>query len=174
MIKNERELRHKLVVEAAHKMMLAARTAPKAKGCDILEIALLDDREDLERLSQAMIKKAEESGMKFLLRDAENILKGEALMLIGTHRATQGLNCKYCGYPHCDENPETNPCAVNSVDVGIAIGSACAMAADMRIDTRVMFSAGWTSIDLNILPDCSQVFAIALSAGSKNPFFDRK
>ncbi len=34
------------------------------------------------------------------------------------------------------------PCAINSIDVGIAIGSACATAADMRVDTRVMFSAG--------------------------------
>ena len=34
------------------------------------------------------------------------------------------------------------PCAFNSIDVGIAVGSACATAADLRLDTRVMYSAG--------------------------------
>jgi uncharacterized ferredoxin-like protein len=66
------------------------------------------------------------------------------------------------------------PCAINSVDVGIAIGSACATAADNRVDTRVMFSAGLAAQRLNILEGCKQVFAIPISASSKNPFFDRK
>jgi len=48
------------------------------------------------------------------------------------------------------------------------------MAADLRVDTRVMFSAGLASQLLNWLPDCKQVFAIPVSASSKNPFFDRK
>lgn len=42
MIINERDLRHQSVVEAAHRMMTAARTAPKAKGVDIIEIALVE------------------------------------------------------------------------------------------------------------------------------------
>lgn len=49
MIINERDLRHQSVVEAAHRMMTAARTAPKAKGVDIIEIALVEEREDLEK-----------------------------------------------------------------------------------------------------------------------------
>ena len=66
------------------------------------------------------------------------------------------------------------PCALNTVDVGIAVGSACAMAADMRVDTRVMFSAGLAAQRMNWLKDCKAVFAIPVSASSKNPFFDRK
>lgn len=66
------------------------------------------------------------------------------------------------------------PCALNSIDVGIAIGSACATAADNRVDTRVMFSAGLAAQQLDWLPGCQTVFAIPLSASSKNPFFDRK
>lgn len=44
MIENERNLRHELVVEAARRMMTAARTAPKGKGIDIIEIALVSER----------------------------------------------------------------------------------------------------------------------------------
>ena len=95
-------------------------------------------------------------------------------MLIGTHELPQGLNCGHCGYATCADRPAGVPCALNSVDVGIAIGSACATAADHRVDTRVMFSAGLAAQRLDILKGCKQVFAIPVSASSKNPFFDRK
>lgn len=59
---------------------------------------------------------------------------------------------------------------MNSIDVGIAIGSACATAADLRVDTRVMFSAGLAAQRLEWLKGCRQVMAIPVSASSKNPF----
>ena len=111
MIINERDLRHQSVVEAAHRMMTAARTAPKAKGVDIIEIALVEEREDLEKLAEAMRRRSEETGFKFLLRDADNILQGEAVILIGTRRHTQGLNCGYCGYSSlCAESSAESVC----------------------------------------------------------------
>lgn len=174
MIKNEREVRHEIVIAAAQRMMIAARTAPKGKGIDIIEIALLSDREDLEALAGAMRERAEESGFNFLLRDAENILQGEAVLLIGTKQEPLGLNCRYCGYDSCGLKPADNPCAINAIDVGIAVGSACSMAADLRLDTRVMFSAGWSSMKFDMLAGCKQVIAIAISASSKSPYFDRK
>ena len=173
MILNERDLRHEHVLNVARQMMTAARTAPKGKGIDVLEIALITD-EALAKLSKKMQAIAEERGLKFFLRDAENILQAECLIIIGTRECAQGLNCGHCGYATCDARAKGVPCALNSVDVGIAIGSACAMAADLRVDTRVMFSAGLAAQELGWLPNCKQVFAIPVSASSKNPFFDRK
>jgi uncharacterized ferredoxin-like protein len=173
MILNERDLRHEHVLNVDRQMMTAARTAPKGKGIDVLEIALITD-EALEKLSKKMQAIAEERGLKFFLRDAENILQAECLIIIGTRECAQGLNCGHCGYATCDARAKGVPCAINSVDVGIAIGSACAMAADLRVDTRVMFSAGLAAQELGWLPNCKQVFAIPVSASSKNPFFDRK
>lgn len=173
MIQNEREIRHEQVLHIARQMMIAARTAPKAKGVDIIEVALITD-EDIKKLSDEMIAIQEENGFKFFLRDADNILGAECVILIGTHELAHGLNCGHCGFPTCAERPIGVPCALNSVDVGIAIGSACATAADHRVDTRVMFSAGLAAQRLNILEGCKQVFAIPVSASSKNPFFDRK
>ncbi|MBO5796376.1 MAG: ferredoxin [Bacteroides sp.] len=173
MILNERDLRHEHVLNVARQMMTAARTAPKGKGIDVLEIALITD-EALAKLSKKMQAIAEERGLKFFLRDAENILQAECLIIIGTRECAQGLNCGHCGYATCDARAKGVPCAINSVDVGIAIGSACAMAADLRVDTRVMFSAGLAAQELGWLPNCKQVFAIPVSASSKNPFFDRK
>ena len=173
MIQNERELRHETVLHIARQMMTAARTAPKGKGIDIVEVALVTG-DDLKTLSNRMIALAEEQGMKFFLRDADNILSAECVVLIGTREQAQGLNCGHCGYALCGVRPAGVPCAINTVDVGIAIGSACATAADNRVDTRVMFSAGLAAQRLNWLEGCRQVFAIPVSASSKNPFFDRK
>ena len=173
MIQNEREIRHELVLQAARRMMTAARTAPKGKGIDIIEIAMVTDG-DILRLSDEMIRIAAETGFKFLLRDAENIKSADAVVIIGTSQKVQGLNCAHCGFDTCVEKTDLVPCAINSVDLGIAIGSACATAADLRVDTRVMFSAGLAAQRLGLLEDCKCVMAIPVSASSKNPFFDRK
>lgn len=173
MIQNERNGRHEHVLHVARHMMTAARTAPKAKGVDIIEVALVTG-EDLKRLSAQMVDMAEELGLKFFLRDAENILQAECTVIIGTREQAQGLNCGHCGFPSCSGRTPGVPCALNTVDVGIAVGSACAVAADMRVDTRVMFSAGLAAQRLEWLKGCKSVFAIPVSASSKNPFFDRK
>ena len=56
MIENERLIRHNAVVEMAYQMMIAARTAPKGKGVDLIEIALVSQRDDLEELADAILK----------------------------------------------------------------------------------------------------------------------
>jgi uncharacterized ferredoxin-like protein len=173
MVLNERDERHEQVMHIARQMMTSARTAPKGKGVDVIEIALITD-DDIRRLSEEMIAIHEENGFKFFLRDADNILNAECILLIGTREHAHGLNCGHCGFSNCAERPSGVPCAIVSVDVGIAIGSACATAADHRVDTRVMFSAGLAAQRLEFLKGCRQVLAIPVSASSKNPFFDRK
>lgn len=173
MILNERDCRHEHVLQVARQMMTAARTAPKGKGVDIIEMALVTDDEKTA-LAEKMIDMVQEHGMKFFLRDAENVKQAECVIIIGTRAQAQGLNCGHCGYAPCTARPEGVPCAINSVDVGIALGSAVATAADLRVDTRIMFSAGLAAQRMGWLPECGQTFAILISAGSKNPFFDRK
>ena len=173
MIINERDSRHDYICQVGRQIMTAARTAPKGKGVDIIEVTMITD-DDIKILSDKMIAMVEEHGMQFFLRDADNILNAECIILIGTRDQAQGLNCGHCGYAHCADRSEGVPCAINSVDVGIALGSACATAADMRVDTRVMFSAGLAAQRLDWLNGCKQVYAIPVSASSKNPFFDRK
>ena len=42
MIINERTSRHENVIAAARQLLIAARTAPKARGVDIIEVALIE------------------------------------------------------------------------------------------------------------------------------------
>lgn len=173
MILNQRDDRHAAVIEAARRMLTAIRTAPKAKGNDLIEAAIVEG-DDLKRLSEAMLQLYAETQRPVYQRDAANILQGDAVVLVGIRRQPMGLNCAHCGFPTCADKPANTPCAFNAIDVGIAVGSACSVAADCRVDTRTLFSAGMGAMRLNLLPDCSLVLAIALSATSKNPFFDRK
>jgi uncharacterized ferredoxin-like protein len=174
MLTNERATRTERLLLVAGEMMTAARTAPKAKGIDIIEV-MLATGETIGWLSNAMLEYSEKTGMGFIARDARNILQAEAILLIGTKHQTQGLNCGYCGFASCEKKTHSPdvPCALNTVDVGIAIGSACAVAADHRVDSRVMFSVGRVALELDMIPGCSNIFGIPISGSSKNPFFDR-
>lgn len=172
MIIEERESRRERVIEVGRRMLTAARTAPKAKGVDIIECCLLTG-EDILRLSEAMLELHKQTGRPVYERDGHNILKADCVLVIATGSLVMGLNCGHCGYPFCDDKPAQVPCAINSTDVGIAIGSAVATAADARVDTRVMFSAGMAAQKLDLLPGCGQYFCIPVSASSKSPFFDR-
>ncbi|VBB46001.1 conserved hypothetical protein [uncultured Paludibacter sp.] len=175
MLINERDTRRERIIQVANAMITAARTAPKGKGFDIIEIKLVID-EDIETLSKAMLQYSEKTGLMFVKRDAENILHSGAIILIGTKQKIHHLNCGYCGFDTCEEKMKfpSVPCSLNSVDVGIALGSAVSVAADNRVDTRIMFSAGRVALEKGWMPECSNVYAIPLSCSSKNPFFDRQ
>lgn len=174
MIINEQETRNQHTLSIAHAMMAAARTAPKGKGIDRLEIkAVYGD--DLGRLAAEMRAYSEHSGFKFFLRDAGNVEQAECVVLIGTSLGVLNLNCGYCGFATCTQKMEfpAIPCAFNPGDLGIAIGSAVSVAADNRIDNRILYSAGRSALDLGLMPQSKIAYGIVLSCTSKNPFFDR-
>lgn len=174
MLINERTTRTERLLQVANEMMTAARTAPKGKGLDIIEVVTATG-DTIEMLSKAMFEYASTSGLTFVERDAENILHAEAVVLIGTKGKMHNANCGYCGFDTCREKVKfpNVPCAINTLDVGIAIGSACSVAADHRVDSRVMFSVGRVVKELNLMPGCTSIYGIPISCTSKNPFFDR-
>ena len=102
MLINERQNRRERLLKVAEAMATAARTAPKGKGFDIIEILTVTD-EHIAELSAEMIKYSQKSGLKFFIRDAENLQYAEAVILIGTRTKTYGLNCGYCGFQTCEE-----------------------------------------------------------------------
>jgi uncharacterized ferredoxin-like protein len=167
----------KTVVEAARHIANAARTAPKARGMDNLAIAVLD-AEELPAIAQTMMRMYEEGrAADFFVRDAHNLMVSQALLLIGTKIKVLGLNCALCGFETCAKKNEypSVPCAYNLNDLGIAMGSAACRAADMRLDSRVMYSVGAAAKEMKLLgEDVAAVFGLPLSAGSKSPYFDRK
>jgi len=177
----EENIRTASVKDVAAKMMLAARTAPKARGVDNLVIALAE-KEDITKIANeirriASIPEAMSMAPSFL-RDAANILLAEVVFLIGSKIKTAGLcYCGLCGFANCQEksaHPNV-PCSFNTGDLGIALGSAVSVALEHRVDNRIMRSVGMAVRNLELLgKDVKICYGVPLSATSKNVFFDRK
>ena len=64
MIINEKEIKFTQVLEIGKQMMIAARTAPKGKGVDNLELIVITG-DDLNTLADYMIASVEKHGRHF-------------------------------------------------------------------------------------------------------------
>ncbi len=177
MIEYQKESAETYLQTVGRQMMNAARTAPKGRGVDNLELVLLTGQERAA-LAARMIELAEnEQVPPFFARDGHGVEVAGAVVLIGSRYVPLGLNCGWCGYATCEqktaESPDA-PCFFNANDMGIAVGSAVAVAADCRVDNRVMYSVGVVARAMGLLPqDCRAVLGIPISVTSKSPFFDR-
>ncbi len=176
MLTYETKSRAEYLAQAGKAMMAAARTAPKGCGVDNLEIAMVTGNKIVE-LAAKMREIGVPSGMSFFMRDAGNVEDSDAVVLIGVRSTVRKLNCGLCGFGTCRrkevESPAT-PCSFNMIDLGIALGSAVSIAADRRVDNRIMYSAGTAAIELGMLDGCSTAIAIPLSCSGKSVYFDRK
>jgi uncharacterized ferredoxin-like protein len=169
-----KELIDEAVVEISRYLLLAAETAPKGRGVNSLKMMILDGKEK-DDLAKQMRLIGEQNDVAFFIRDAENVEVSSAVILLGCENIVRNLNCGLCGSPSCSEKAERYPCVFNTVDLGIALGSAVSSAANFKIDTRIMYSAGKTAMEMRLLGEnISCLFAIPLSVSAKNVFFDRK
>lgn len=174
-MKKEEEFRDETLMEIAKKMLTAARTAPKGKGENTLELVLCD-KTDIKKISDRLLTMAASGrAADYFRRDGENILKASALLLLGTRIKSLGVSpCGMCGFPTCADRPKEVPCAFNLTDLGIALGSAVSVAADNRVDNRIMYTVGQAVKELGLMDESVKaIYGIPVSAGSKSPFFDR-
>jgi uncharacterized ferredoxin-like protein len=177
----------KAVAVVADLMALAARTAPKGKGIDTLEIVVLA-KKDGKKLATRLDKLGDDMNIGFFHRDAKNIAASDGCVIIGSRgRETAGINCGGCGYATCAEftkavqkkakaaGPFAGPnCVLRMADLGIAIGSAVKTAQVHNVDNRIMYSGGVAALSLGLFSkSCTVAYAIPLSATGKNIFFDR-
>lgn len=175
MIEKRDEAAKNTIHQVAERMIAAAVTAPKAHGWDYLEGYILDG-EDKARLADHMRDIYRETGADFFQRDAGCVDDSECVVILATLNDPIHLeHCGYCGFEDCADLIEAGGnCAFNVTDLGIAIGSAVSIAADHRIDNRVMFSAGQAALRMDFLaPGVRVCYGIPLSVTSKSNFFDR-
>ena len=174
----ESDIIRESLLDVAKKMVMAAITAPKARGINNIVAKILTDR-DIQELAKATRDIGEKNENSIFLRDASNVLKrADVVVLFGTRiRSINLALCGICGFPGCKEKNQHPkiPCAFNTGDLGIAIGSAVSVAMDHRVDNRIMYTIGLAAQQMGILgDDVPIVYGIPLSATAKNPFFDRK
>ncbi|MGI6109119.1 MAG: ferredoxin domain-containing protein [Eubacteriaceae bacterium] len=163
-------------LRVAEAMASAARTAPKTRGVDRIKTLILTG-DDIGRLADRMDSLGEEMDLPFFCRDANCIRQSMAVLLIGVIDAPSGLEevCGRCGAADCTEAREgKRKCVFASVDLGIAVGSAAGLAADNRVDTRVLFSAGRAAADMGYTKEkLGNMLALPVSISGKSPYFDR-
>ena len=176
MLIKETDFKENVLQELAEEMCIAARTAPKAKGIDLISVGIANG-ETIQKLVDQMTKiHKEQGGSQSYLRDAESIKDISHVVLIGTRLEPLNIKaCGLCGYKDCASKPKDSLCQFNAGDLGIAVGSALSLATDHRVDNRIMLSVGRAAMELGLLgKDVKIAFGIPLSATGKNTFFDRK
>jgi uncharacterized ferredoxin-like protein len=164
----------------ANLMALSAKTAPKGKGEDFIEIKILVG-EKKDKVAEDMFKIAKERNLPLFTRDGNNVKDSQAVFLVGlSEHGSAGLNCQACGFEGCGEfdNAESEGdfkgpnCAIRILDMGIALGSAVKTASIHNVDNRIMYRVGVAVKRLGIM-DSNIIMGVPLSATSKSIFFDR-
>lgn len=89
------------VLNAAYAVCAAARTAPKACGTDYLHTAVLTGA-DKDAVALEMRKLSETLKAPFFNRDADNVDKSIAIVLVGITDDTRGLGT-ICGLCHFED-----------------------------------------------------------------------
>jgi uncharacterized ferredoxin-like protein len=169
---------------AAELMMVSCRTAPKSGGVDDVETLLLTGYEK-DEIATEMEKMSEARKIDGFRRDADNLRRSEALLLVGVNgKRSFGFSCGACGHSTCQEfdaaartaglDFEGPTCVFKAIDLGIALGSAVKTASDLNVDNRVMYRGGTAAKRLGYLAGSNVVMAIPISASGKNIYFDRK
>ena len=175
MIQFREDASKEAAMQTAKQMMAAAMTAPKGCGLDNIRGAIVTG-EEKDILAGHMRDIAKETGEDFYARDARNVDGSYCVLLLWTEDAPiQLTNCGLCGCEDCADNRAKGvSCAFNVTDLGIAVGSAVAFAADNRVDSRVLFSAGKGAARMDIFGDEIKVcYGIPISISSKSIYFDR-
>lgn len=171
------EMERSAVLSAAAAVCAAMRTAPKTKGADVIRTCVLTG-EEKDRLAGKMRELADEFGYAFFERDAGNVDASEAVVVVGAEEKRCGLGegCAYCHFAGCGDCAQKGGlCAFNAIDVGIALGSAAALAGGLHVDNRVMFSVGRAAQALGLpCEGAGVVLGLPLSVSGKSPYFDRK
>ena len=163
----------------AQLILTAARTAPKAKGEDEIITGIIDDKEALA-VEMDKIATRDDASL-FFKRDAANIRNADSVLLIGLQfKKPLGVNCRACGFD-CStilQQKSVNAdykgpvCSIRAIDLGIAVGAAAAVAKDLCVDNRVMYTVGVAARNLKLM-DAQIILGLPLSIKGKNIFFDR-
>ena len=171
MIYKEEDLKKNAILQTVSLVTAAIKTAPKAKGLNpILTLVLTED--DKDKLADKMATYDKHP----FPRDSKNVRDSDALILIGVKTIYLQLDCGLCGYINCKESENNNgQCIFNTIDLGIAMGSATSTLGNLKIDNRIMYTPGMAAIEMGLFPnEYKIIMGIPLNISSKNIFFDRK
>ena len=186
---NQHTAENEAVRTMAFMMASAARTAPKGNGVDDIEVLNLDG-DDIEKLACVMDELSEQKAIPYpsnaFKTNAWRVRHSNCIMLIGVKGSRRDierpLDCGACGLGTCASmkkmgrrkgNDFYGPtCVLKAIDLGIAIGSAAAMAGMFHVDNRIMYTIGAAAKKMELL-ESDVIIGIPMSVSGKSPYFER-
>lgn len=178
------EMERDAIRVAAGMMAVSARTAPKAAGIDRIQTLVLDG-DDLELLASAMEEKFKSKAVPLqgFPNNAEQVRQSSAVILIGAtgepKRMSPPVNCGACGCKTCEEFVKSGKregedfrgplCIWQTMDLGVALGSAVKMASELNVDNRIMYTVGAAARKLKLM-EADLIIGISLVSMGKNPY----
>ncbi len=160
--------------------LAAARaiTAPKGRGRDSVEVLLVEEKAALAALIQKSMEigqnqHTQASGSIFM-RDAQTLLEKDfRVLLLYTENRPAELNCGLC-LKNCEACKKGEVfCIFCLLDLGISLGSATQLIAELGLDNRIQYTLGEAAKRAGLVPCDCVCMAVPVTIRSKNIFFDR-
>lgn len=142
--------------------------------------------EELEQIAEYCFSLGDMSPLA--ARDGRNVIQFMkepcALLIMGDKRKSDfNYNCGACGYRTCKEMNAAEEmesltangpsCMFKNINLGIAANAAASTAHRLGLHCRVFSSLAFAAMAMEVITDVDVCVSVAVSAASKNPFFDR-
>ncbi len=170
---------------AVELISMAAFTSFRFNDRNTVKFAAVE-KEDLEPIAEYCFSLGDMSPLA--ARDGRNLVQMMkepcSLLVIGDRRKSDfNYDCGACGYRTCAEMNKAEEvesltangpsCVFKNINLGIAANAAASMAHKLGLHCRVFSTLAFAAKALEIIEGIDICISVCVSAGKKNPFFDR-
>lgn len=170
---------------AVELMALAAHNSFRFKDRNNIKIINVQG-EDLQEIAEYCFSLGDMAPLA--ARDGRHLIQlmkePSSLLIMGETRKSEfNYNCGACGYRSCAELNQAEEvesltangpsCLFKNVNLNIAANAAASMAHRLGLHCRVFSTLAFAALALEVISGVDLVISVSVSAGKKNPYFDR-
>lgn len=170
---------------AVELISMAAYTSFRFNNRNTIKLIAIE-KQDLEQIAEYCFSLGDMSPLA--ARDGRNLVQVMkepcSLLVIGDKRKSDfNYNCGACGFKTCAEMNKAEEvesltangpsCVFKNINLGIAANAAASMAHRLGLYCRVFSTLAFAAKALELIENIDICISVCVSAGKKNPFFDR-
>jgi uncharacterized ferredoxin-like protein len=170
---------------AVELMAMSAFTSFRFNNRNTVKLIAVE-KDDLEQIAEYCFSLGDMSPLA--ARDGRNLVQMMkepcSLLVIGDRRKSDfNYNCGACGFRTCAEMNKQEEvesltangpsCVFKNINLGMAANAAASMAHRLGLHCRVFSTLAFAAKALQVIEDIDICISVCVSAGKKNPFFDR-
>lgn len=184
-IKHMESLVENGIDRAVELVSMAAYTSFRFNNRNTVKLIAIE-KQDLEQIAEYCFSLGDMSPLA--ARDGRNLVQIMkepcSLLVIGDKRKSDfNYNCGACGFKTCTEMNKAEEvesltangpsCVFKNINLGIAANAAASMAHRLGLYCRVFSTLAFAAKALELIENIDICISVCVSAGKKNPFFDR-